>query len=114
MSKTFTFYADPGHAWLKVSLEDLRDVNLSVMNLSSYSYRREDNFYLEEDMDASLFFAAYRAKHGTYPQTKNSHGNGRSIIRTYPRWNGGATFEQAVKVIKAFDELFAKNFSKAA
>jgi len=114
MSKTFTFYADAGHAWLKVTLEDLRDVNLSLYNISSYSYRREDNFYLEEDMDASVFFSAYRAKHGVYPTTKGVHGKGRSIIRTYLRWNGGATFEQAAKVIKAFDYLYAKNFPVAA
>lgn len=44
MAKTFHCYEDPGHAWLKVSLEDILKVGLMPSAFSSYSYRNGDSF----------------------------------------------------------------------
>lgn len=88
MTKTFYFYADPGHGWLAVTYDDIADVGLTVDKFSPYSYVRGEVLYLEEDCDASLFFAAYRAKHGRAPKYVTTHTNADSLIRTYSRLPG--------------------------
>jgi hypothetical protein len=57
---TFNFYHDPGHGWLEVSKADLDNVGLSEAQISGYSYRKHDRYYLEEDCDASLFELHWR------------------------------------------------------
>lgn len=88
MSKTFYFYSDPGHGWLAVTYDDIADVGLTIDKFSPYSYIRGEVLYLEEDCDATLFFAAYRAKHGHNPKHIETSVNGDSIIRTYSRLPG--------------------------
>lgn len=61
MKKTYTFYSDPGHGWLKVDLKDL--INLGILDqISNFSYARKGkksiSVYLEEDMDAGIFLKA--------------------------------------------------------
>lgn len=90
MSKTFTFFCDPGHGWLRVTLADCAAVGLSADSFSSYSYRDDFYLYLEEDCDASKFVAAYVAKYEAMPATKESHSNGESAIRRKPRLKGAA------------------------
>ena len=53
---TYTFYSDPGHAWLKVSVQEIKHYNIAHL-ISNYSYvdNRLENVYLEEDLDAYLF-----------------------------------------------------------
>jgi len=87
MSKTFTFFTDPGHGWLNVTTADCLDVGLSLAAFSRYSYRRNEKLYLEEDCDAAKFIAAYTAKYGAAPTFKESHTNRDSIIRTQARIN---------------------------
>lgn len=59
--KTYKFYEDPGHAWLAVKRAEL--VKLGILNkISHYSYQKGDTVYLEEDCDASTFFAVKRDK----------------------------------------------------
>lgn len=53
--KKMQLYSDPGHAWLKVSFQDLKDLGL-IDKISSYSYMRRTYAYLEEDADVPLFF----------------------------------------------------------
>jgi len=67
MNNTFTFYYDPGHAWLEVSQTDINDVGLNDTDFSRYSYTDKQNLYLEEDCDAGIFINAYEAKHGSPP-----------------------------------------------
>lgn len=53
---TFTFYSDPGHAWLEVPLETYNAVCKNTgWQASAYSYFRGRNVYLEEDVDAPAF-----------------------------------------------------------
>lgn len=57
--KKYTFYNDPGHAWLKVSKKELEKLGL-IEKISSFSYERGEFAYLEEDCDASVFLKAKR------------------------------------------------------
>ena len=52
----YTFYADPSHAWLAVSVKEIKHYNIAHL-ISNYSYvdNRLENVYLEEDLDAYLF-----------------------------------------------------------
>lgn len=46
------WHSDPGHAWLEVSLTDVRRSKIEV---SAYSYKRGKRAFLEEDCDAPKF-----------------------------------------------------------
>ena len=56
--RTYTFYSDPGHAWLEVPRQDVRTLGVEV---SHYSYMRGPLAYLEEDCDASAFLTAAKS-----------------------------------------------------
>lgn len=58
-SFSFNFHADPGHGWLEVSAEQIAEVGLKPTSFSHFSYRRGSKYFLEEDVDASLFIAAF-------------------------------------------------------
>ena len=63
MDKVFTKYEDCSHGWLKVSFEDL--INLNIQNkISNFSYMEPsgDSIYLEEDYDMTLFMKSYKEK----------------------------------------------------
>ncbi len=60
--KTFDFYRDPSHGWLKVERKELIDLGIESQ-ISGYSYQKGDFAYLEEDSDASIFIDAWEAKH---------------------------------------------------
>jgi len=81
MQKTFNFYSDPGHGWVKVPIKLLDE--LSIRNkISSYSYVRGDFAYLEEDCDAAEFIGAIRAR-GIEPKFHELMTNKMSKIRSY-------------------------------
>jgi len=57
--KTFHFFSDSAHGWLRVTMSDLR-ASGAYDKISSYSYKSEKFVYLEEDCDASEFLEGYR------------------------------------------------------
>jgi hypothetical protein len=70
---------DPGHAWLKVKIEDL--INSGVANkISAYSYLKGENAYLEEDMDAYTYLEAIGE---TKKKIRSTHTNKQSRVRGY-------------------------------
>jgi hypothetical protein len=75
MNATFIKHNDPGHGWLEVTPSDLKDVGLTVDDISGYSYKnkRGTRLFLEEDCDLSTFFRAYQKKNGSYPTTVESY-----------------------------------------
>ena len=85
MQKSFMFYSDPQHGWLRVPLANLRGVGVSLDMLSHYSYRKGDTIYLEEDCDAGVFIKAYRRINGNSPTFKDSYRNSPSHIRQMAR-----------------------------
>ena len=62
-AKHWTFHTDPGHGWLQVKAEDVENLGVSDQ-ISRYSYRNEDDVYLEEDCDAGLFIEEYLRQTG--------------------------------------------------
>ena len=79
--KTYTFYSDPGHAWLKVPFSDLVKLGIEA-DITTYSYMRGKFAYLEEDLDWSTFRLAM-GKAGLNFRIKESNTNGYSTIRQY-------------------------------
>ena len=81
LDRHFTFFSDAGHGWLRVTLDDCKAVGLSKFSFSHYSFIDRDWLYLEEDCDASKFFAAYVKTVGEMPIVHDVHTNGNSAIR---------------------------------
>lgn len=80
-SITLNFYADPGHAWARVSMGLLHGLKIADQ-ISTYSYRRDDYAYLEEDCDFSRLVAAAQAA-GIAIKLRHFHTNKQSKIRGY-------------------------------
>lgn len=76
-----TYHTDPGHGWLSVPLELLRDLGIQH-DISSFSYIGHDVAYLEEDSDAPKFLHAFREQ---FPElelkTPEVHTNAQHWIR---------------------------------
>ena len=84
-TKSFTLYADPGHAWLKVPFSLLEQLGIAD-KISSYSYMLGQFAYLEEDCDLSIFCAAMRDAGIQYRINERSV-NSNSTIRTYRQYS---------------------------
>lgn len=79
--KTILVYADPGHAWAKVSKKEL--IILGIANeISGFSYEKQDSVFLEEDSDLSKYIDALKQNNILY-KFKEHHTNKRSKIRNY-------------------------------
>lgn len=86
MQKTFTFFSDPGHGWVKVPTSILVALNIAD-KITHYSYLRGDFAYLEEDQDYTTFLNAFRAFTGKDPSIKESFANKYSKIRGYDTYS---------------------------
>lgn len=75
------FYNDPGHGWLAVK-RSLLEKYVDPKTISSYSYQRKDNVYLEEDCDAMKLIVAMRQA-GVALEIVDSDTRRRSKIRSY-------------------------------
>lgn len=49
-----TYHQDPGHGWLEVPIDTLRELGI-LSGMTEFSFRRGDTAYLEEDCDAGVF-----------------------------------------------------------
>lgn len=81
-TKTYDFYADPGHGWARVPVQELRDLGI-LADITAFSYIRGDWAYLEEDCDFGRFIAAMREQKEVKVKTRYHHSNKRSKIRGY-------------------------------
>lgn len=57
----FTFYSDPGHGWLAVSMDLIFALGIE-RDITPFSYRNGETAYLEEDSDMSTFINALRSR----------------------------------------------------
>lgn len=85
-NRTFTYYTDPGHGWLRVEWDDLEALGMQPTDFSRYSYRDDKAMFLEEDVDAGRFVRVYEAAFGKRPKVVHRHANNLSSIRR-KRWN---------------------------
>lgn len=84
--KTFHFYSDPGHGWMKVPYEAINRLGIGH-KISSFSYERGCSVYLEEDRDALYFLNALR-ENGIDNYKLIQHNTDRmSKIRSYASYN---------------------------
>lgn len=75
------FFADPGHGWLKVERKWLKTLNIAN-KISSCSYERGNDVYLEEDCDASMFLTVAK-RQGIEIKTDECRTSKSSKIRSY-------------------------------
>lgn len=81
----FTLHSDDGHGWLETPVSILRELGISH-SITSYSYRKGDTAYLEEDGDLDAFFDAFIAKFGNPPEFEHQRHHGLSSIRDLPAY----------------------------
>ncbi len=78
----YQFFADAGHGWLKVPIEELE--KLDIQNkISGCSYMRNNFAYLEEDGDVSLFADAKGISPHEFNKNIKLHSSNHSTIRSY-------------------------------
>jgi len=84
----YAFYEDPSHGWMKVSIEELKQLDLCP-KISSFSYITADRkfAYLEEDLDCETFLNAalaadwFENMQAIRNCTQQFHTNSPSFIR---------------------------------
>lgn len=76
----YDFYADAGHGWLKVSIDELVSLGIAE-KITGYSYMRGKWAYLEEDADVSTFCNA--KKIDQLSPFIREHTSNTSKIRSY-------------------------------
>ena len=74
-------FADPGHACARVAKSKLVTLGISD-KISTYSYQKGENAFLEEDCDLSVLMGALRER-GYEIKFNESHTNRQSKIRNY-------------------------------
>lgn len=84
--KTYRFYSDPSHGWLRVSLKDI--IKLGIQDkISGCSYEHGSYVYLEEDCDANLFLDAIGKDWKEKIKIEEHWTNRRSKIRNYASYS---------------------------
>ena len=78
---TYMFFADPGHAWLRVPISALDALDIRH-RISRYSYISADlsTAYLEEDSDAPMFLEAYKLAFGEQPTIQEQYLSDREQL----------------------------------
>lgn len=89
------WWADSGHEWLQVPLSAARKADKADKanggnGISTFSYIKGTNAYLEGDCDAPLFLAYFDATDCEAWNTIHSNGvasyTNLAPVRNYPRW----------------------------
>jgi hypothetical protein len=78
-------YEDPSHGWLAVPMQWLETLGI-VGKISSFSFRRNNTAYLEEDGDAAEFYLAAR-RAGFTLFVDYHHTDKSSPVRSYPQYH---------------------------
>lgn len=81
---TLNVYADPGHAWARFSKARLTALGIAD-KISTYSYQRGDNVYLEEDLDLGTLMSVLKDRDYEI-KFREFHTNRSSKIRSYDRY----------------------------
>lgn len=88
MSKKITIqiFADPGHAWARFPKARLAKLGIAD-KISTYSYQRNGQAFLEEDCDLYTLINALKGKGYVDINFKESHTNRSSKIRSYSHYH---------------------------
>ena len=90
---TLQVFTDPGHGWIKISLNHLKQLNL-IEKITPFSFINNKHAYLEEDCDASLLIKTLEESNVSY-EFRYNHSNTSSKLRYYDSYN----INQAMKGI---------------
>ena len=103
--RQFFFHHDNGHGWLQVPQRLLAELGIEHF-VSRHSYVKDDQVWLEQDMDASLFIAAWKAEKGSQPDWFDFFEDGQSKIRNFDRYPAKAdrSFNQVMHKITELSE----------
>jgi hypothetical protein len=80
------FVEDPGHGWLRVSVDDVRRVDAFTgvaARITSYSYLSPNWAFFEEDCDAGEFLNAAKAAGITVQMAPSTHSEKPATCRSY-------------------------------
>ena len=88
-TRTFEFFSDPGHGWIKVSKKDLYNLfgRFWRRHFSACSHERGDYVYLEEDQDAAMFIDQLKFQKINFKFKEHRSSESRSRIRGYSPLN---------------------------
>ena len=81
----FRFICDPSHGWGEIPISLIKDLGLNN-KISNYSYKKEDNAYLEEDCDLPMVLRELK-KHGIEFSFIEEHYNYDSWVRNLKKFN---------------------------
>ena len=86
LDRMYLFYADPGHAWVKVPVAVLKELGIAK-KITTYSYISRSGLtaYLEEDVDAVTLRDAL-VERGIDPRSTARYFDNYSSIRRLPRY----------------------------
>ena len=91
--KTYIWAQDSGHAWLAVKRKELDVLGIADL-ITSCSYVKGSTVYLEEDVDAPCFIAAYEQKHGVKPTMRPGKMWDRNPCRSFASYEAPSTITQ--------------------
>ena len=94
---TLNSYSDAGHAWEKVPVKLLQDLDL-INEISQYSYINGSFAYLEEDCDLVKFVVKIQSMGWTW--TFINHSSNRSSIRSYDSFSAQAVINHSKVPVK--------------
>ena len=80
-SLNLTYHTDPGHGWLEVPMSLLKELGIAG-EITSYSMRKGQNAYLEEDLDMGTFLRAAEEAGWNVRYTERYKEN--TPLRNYP------------------------------
>jgi hypothetical protein len=83
---TLQMFSDPGHGWVRFPKARLARLGIAD-KISSYSYQRGSNAFIEEDGDLSTLMSALEAQ-GYEIKFKGGSSNRQSKIRNYESYRG--------------------------
>ena len=97
----FYLHQDGGHAWLKVSKDTFNRTNLTMRSISCFSYHDNKNYYLEADVDATLYLNNLKDQNMQYSFIYVDDGD-YSRIRNLPRIESGLLKEPKQLLLRGF------------
>lgn len=96
-SLTIYYYSDPQHGWYRVKESWFKKYGIDATKISNCSYRGSKNIvYLEEDVDAKLFFDALEKCNITPKVIPNAPTKKSSRLRNYPRYVYNETVDKSL------------------
>jgi hypothetical protein len=78
----YLFHSDPGHGWLQVKRQELKDLRI-LDKISHCSYQKRGDVFLEEDCDYSLFVERMKELGRPFEIKEINSQAKDSIVRSY-------------------------------